>query len=111
MGYHKSSSLLPFLFIFAILFTSSTIQLSAAFRPLHDSNQLLKKYFPNNYLQSFQKGTPVSQPGGSPCTFIPTPGGQCRSLNGKNFAGHANRAPPPPKPDTVVDFSVAVSTK
>ncbi|TXG72235.1 hypothetical protein EZV62_000814 [Acer yangbiense] len=110
MGYHKSSSLLPFLFIFAILFTSSTIQLSAAFRPLHDSNQLLKKYFPNNYLQSLQKG-PVPPIAGSPCTFIPGGKGHCPSLNGKNFAGHVNRAPPPPKPDTAVDFSVVASTK
>ncbi|KAK2647214.1 hypothetical protein Ddye_022409 [Dipteronia dyeriana] len=110
MGYHKSSSLLSFLFIFAILFTSSTIQLSAAFRPLHDSSQLLKKYFPNNYLQSLQKGTPVPPIAGSPCTFIPGGSGHC-SLNGKNFAGHVNRAPPPPKPDTVVDFSATASTK
>ncbi|TXG46425.1 hypothetical protein EZV62_000812 [Acer yangbiense] len=100
------------LLVVSLVMYVSTIQLSAAFRPLHDSNQLLKKYFPNNYLQSLQKGPPVPPSASSPCTFIPSPpGGQCRSLNGKNFAGHVNRAPPPPKPDTVVDFSVAVSTK
>ncbi|KAL5787093.1 hypothetical protein ACOSP7_004042 [Xanthoceras sorbifolium] len=46
MGSRKAS-LLPVLFIFTILFTSTTtIQLSAALRPLHD-NQSLKKYFQN----------------------------------------------------------------
>ncbi|KAL5851944.1 hypothetical protein ACOSQ3_007062 [Xanthoceras sorbifolium] len=106
---HKAS-LLPFLFIFTILFASSTIQLSAAFRPLHDTEQLLKKYIPN--LQSLKRA-PVPPIGGSPCTFIPGGSGHCPSLNGKNFAGHANRAlpPPPANPRTVADFSVAASTK
>ncbi|KAL5787095.1 hypothetical protein ACOSP7_004044 [Xanthoceras sorbifolium] len=44
MGSHKTS-LLPLL-IFTILFTSTTIQLSAALRPLND-NQSLKIYFQN----------------------------------------------------------------
>ncbi|KAK3190267.1 hypothetical protein Dsin_029828 [Dipteronia sinensis] len=59
---------------------------------------------------SLQKG-PVPPIGGSPCTFIPGGSGHCPSLNGKNFAGYVNRAPPPPKPDTDVDFSAAALTK
>ncbi|KAL5856659.1 hypothetical protein ACOSQ3_004117 [Xanthoceras sorbifolium] len=87
MESHKAS-LLSFLFIFTILFTSSTIQMSAALRPLQD-NQLLKKSFPN-----LQRG-PVPPNGPSPCSQIPGRGSQCKK--------------PPANPRSVVDFSVEAS--
>ncbi|KAJ4722617.1 hypothetical protein OWV82_006085 [Melia azedarach] len=105
MEFHRTNvSLLAFLLIFSILFSSSTIQLGAASRPLYE-NPLLKKYFPNLINQSLQRG-PVPPIGGSPCTHIPGGGGHCPNLQGMNFAGRLVRSPPAA---VIVDFPVASS--
>ncbi|KAJ6903607.1 hypothetical protein NC651_020938 [Populus alba x Populus x berolinensis] len=89
--------------LFTILFTLSTLQCCAAMRPLH-AEKLFKKHF--LHIESLQQG-PVPPSAGSPGTHIPTRPSAATKLNGMNFAGRANRQPPPAFPSSVTEQSKA----
>uniref|UniRef100_A0A5B7CHD4 Uncharacterized protein n=1 Tax=Davidia involucrata TaxID=16924 RepID=A0A5B7CHD4_DAVIN len=99
MVFHKS--LFTNLFILSILFSSITLQLATAMRPL-EGERWLKTRFP--LLESLPKG-PVTPSGSSPCSNIPGGTGTC-TLNGKNFAGHVVHSPPV-YPGAVIKFAAA----
>uniref|UniRef100_F6HE20 Uncharacterized protein n=1 Tax=Vitis vinifera TaxID=29760 RepID=F6HE20_VITVI len=99
MGCNRGTLFIAIAFIFTILFSSNTLQLVSATRPLQGENGFENQAV---LLQSKQAG-PVPPSGSSPCSYIPGTG-VC--VNEMNYAGPFVH-PPPPYPGSAIDSAAA----
>ena len=99
MTCYRRTLFIAIAFISTILFSSNTLQLVSAKRPLRGEDGIKNKAL---LIQSLQAG-PVPPSGSSPCSHIPGTG---ICINEKNYAGPFVH-PPPSYPGAVIDSAAA----